>query len=296
MNHRRKPARLRTPGLAIAVSLAPGLVLFVSFFLVPTVVVVATSFSDWSSTGASFIGLENFSAVFDDRQFWYAARNTGFFVSAAVLVQIPLATLVALVLARRIRGWKVVRTLLFLPNMMSGAALGLLYVFAFNPRFGLVNGILRTFGLDDLTRDWLFDVDTAIWAVTSTWVFSIGLYVILILTEIHALPHEVHEAAQLDGATTLQREWHITVPLIRPVLGTCFLLAVLFTLSYFDGVFVMTGGGPADRTTTLVLYGYQAYSRGEWGRANAVGSVILVAGTLLILLVRRMGRLEVSER
>lgn len=282
--------------MAIASSLAPGLALYATFFLVPIGTLVATAFTDWSLHGVRFVGLDNFTAVLGDETFWLAARNTGTYILAAICIQVPLATVVALVLARRIRGWRLARLLLFLPNMMSGAALGLVYVFVFNPRFGLVSALLRATGLDGLARDWLFDVDTAIWAVTSTWVFSIGLYVILILTEIQSLPPEVHEAAALDGASTLQREWRITVPLIRPVVGTCALLAVLFTLSYFDGVYVMTGGGPADQTATLSLYGYRAYGDGDWGLANAVGALILATGTALILLVRRVARLEQSDR
>lgn len=278
------------------VSLAPGVALFAAFFLVPILMVLVTAFTDWSARRITFVGVDNFAAILTDERLWRSAANTGFYILAALVVQVPLATVVALVLARRVRGWKVMRTLLFLPNMMSGAALGLVYVFVFNPRFGLLNGLLRGLGWNELTRDWLFDLDSAIWAVTSTWVFSIGLYVILIMTEIQSLPPEVFEAAQLDGAGALQRELRITLPLIRPVLGTCALLAVLFTLSYFDGVYVMTGGGPGDRTATLSLYAYQAYTDGDWGVANAIGTIVLVTGVLLILLVRRLARLEVSDR
>lgn len=282
--------------LVVAASLAPGVILFTAFFVVPIGMVLSTSLTDWSARSLDFVGFENFDEILSDERFWRAALNTLFYVTAALLVQVPLATVVALVLSRRVRGWKFMRTLLFLPNMMSGAALGLVYIFVFNPRYGLLNGLLRAIGWDDLTRDWLYDLDSAIWAVTSTWVFSIGLYVILIMTDILSLPPEIHEAAELDGASVTRRELLITLPLIRPVLGTCALLALLFTLSYFDGVYVMTGGGPADRTATLALYGYRAYTAGNWGEANAVGSLILILGVALIVLVRWLGRLEVSDR
>lgn len=282
--------------VAIVASIAPGVLLFAVFYVIAMLTLVGTAFTDWSVGGAKFIGLDNFTRFIADDQFWMAIRNTAIFVLAAVVIQVPLATGVALILARRIRGWRVVRTLLFLPNMMPGVPLALVYVFVFNPRFGLLNGFLRAIGLEDLTRDWLFDVSTALVAVIATWIFIIGLFVVLILTEVQSLPVEVHEAAQLDGATAFQREWWITIPLIRPVVGTCMLLAALAALEYFAGVYVMTAGGPADQTMTLGLYSFLAYNRGEWGFANAVGFFTLVLGALIILTIRRIARIEESTR
>lgn len=282
--------------IAIFTSITPGLTLFALFFVTPIVVLTATAFARWNLRGLEFNGLDNYITILGDQQFWYAVVNSGAFVLAAVLCQVPLAVLISLILARAIPGWKQIRLLLFLPNMMSAAAIGLLYLFVFNPRFGLINGVLRATGLGGLTRDWLADVDTALWSVIATWVFSTGLYVVLLLNEIQSLPVEIQEAAQLDGANRRQREWWITLPLIRPVIGTCMLLAVLVALAQFEGVYVMTRGGPADRTMTLGLYSYLAYSRGEWGLANAVGLLMLVIGAALILLIRRVGRLEESPR
>ncbi|MFC0528591.1 carbohydrate ABC transporter permease [Phytohabitans kaempferiae] len=289
----RAPAGSR---LAIATSLAPGLVLFVVFYLVAIGTLAATAFTDWSLRGATFVGVDNFAVLVGDDRFWMAVRNTGFFIVASLVIEIPMATMVALVLARAVHGWRIMRVLLFLPNMMSPAALGLVFLFVFNARFGLINGALRAIGLDGLARDWLYDVDTAIFAVAATRVFTFGLYVILILNEIHSLPPEIQEAAQLDGADGWKREWWITLPLVRPVVATCTLLSVLGSLAVFEGVYVMTRGGPADQTITLGVYSYLAYSRGDWGLANAVGLVMLVTGAVLILLIRRLGRMEHSDR
>lgn len=280
----------------VLVSVLPGLALFVTFYVIAMGTLVTTAFTDWSVNSIRFVGLDNFTEFLTDGRFWMAVRNTAFFIAAALLVQIPVATMVALTLARRIRGWKTIRALLFLPNMISGAALGLVYVFVFNPRFGLVNAAMDAVGLGGLTRDWLADTGTALFAVTATWVFNIGLFVILILAEIHSLPREVGEAAQVDGANRVQHTWWITLPLIRPVVATCALLAALAALAQFDSVYVMTGGGPADRTLTVGLYSYDSYMTGDWGPANAVGLFILMVGVLLILLVRQLGRTEHATR
>lgn len=282
--------------LAIGTSLAPGLLLFVVFFLIAIGTLAVTAFTNWTIRGADFVGFDNFVQIFEDGRFQMAMRNTTVFVLAAVSVQVPLATLVALILARKIRGWRAIRVTLFLPNMMSGAAIGLVYIFVFNPRFGLVNGLLRVVGLDEWTRDWLVDINTAIWAVIATWVFFVGLFVILILNEIQGIPTEIQEAAQIDGAGRWQRDLWITLPLIRPVVATCMLLAVLAAFSQFENVYVMTAGGPADQTLTLGLYGFMAYSRGDWGLANAAGLLMLIMGAAFILIIRRIGRLESSDR
>lgn len=276
--------------------MAPGLILFAVFYLIAMFVLVVTAFTNWRLRGLEFIGLDNFAAILGDERFWIATRNSMIFVLAAILIQVPLATLLALILARAVRGWRTIRLALFLPGMMSSAALALVYVFVFNPRFGLLNGVLGAIGLDSLARDWLFDYNTALWAVIATWVFNTGLYVVLILNGVHSLPTEINEAAQLDGARRLQREWYMTIPLIRPVIATCMLLAMLTALGYFEGVYVMTSGGPADQTLTLGLYGYLVYSGGDWGLANAIGVLIFTLGAILIVLIRRLGRLEVSDR
>jgi raffinose/stachyose/melibiose transport system permease protein len=174
--------------------------------------------------------------------------------------------------------------------MVSGAALGLVFAFVYNPRYGLLNSLLAPLGLVEPDRDWLFDLTTALPAVAGTYVFLIGMFVVLILTEILSMPQEVQEAATVDGASTFQRHLRITVPLLRQVLGTCVLLGVLASVAFFDTVYVLTAGGPGDATITLGLYTFRAYNEGTWGMANAAGTLMIVAGVMVILVVRRVFR------
>ena len=286
---RRRP-RLEsaTPGMGrgIALSLVPAVLLFGAFFVVPLGVVLVTSISDWGPLGLEFTGLENYRILFADAAFWSAVRNTALFAAAAVFIQVPVGVAVAVVLARRFRGWRLLRTIYFLPNIVSGAALALVYVTFYNPRYGLLNQVLGAAGLDG-TRDWLFDVDTALPAVAATWVFTAGLVIVLVMAEIAAIPEEVYDAARVDGASRWAQTRHITLPLLRNAIGVCVILVLLFTLAYFDGVYIMTGGGPADRTLTLSLYAFQEYSNSNWGYANAVGVLLIALGLVAIVAVRR---------
>jgi raffinose/stachyose/melibiose transport system permease protein len=292
---RRGRREATTPGmrLGIALSLLPAIVVFTTFFLVPLGVVVVTSLTNWGPIGSSYVGLRNFRLLFSDHVFWQALRNTAAFSAAAVFIQVPVGVATAIILSRHIRGWRVLRTIYFLPNVVSGAALGMVYLTFYNPRYGLLNGMLGALGLSS-SRDWLFDVDTALPAVAATWVFTAGVIMIIVMAEIAAIPDEVVEAARVDGASRWQVTRHITLPLLRNIIGVCVILVLLFTLAYFDGVYVMTGGGPANHTLTLSLYAFQQYSDSSWGYANAIGTLLVVFGFIVIVAVRRLFR--VGER
>jgi raffinose/stachyose/melibiose transport system permease protein len=110
---------------------------------------------------------------------------------------------------------------------------------------------------------------------------------VLVMAEIASIPRELYEAAAMDGASALQRHRHITVPLLRNVVGTVVLITLLGYLALFDLVYILTQGGPDDATVTLTLYAFRAYSKDQWGYANAVGVFVVLSGLLLIVLVRR---------
>ncbi len=276
-------------GWPIFLSLLPGTLLFATFFLVPLGVVIVTSFSDWSVLGLRFIGLSNYTTLIHDSVFWQAAKNTAFYAAAGVLIQIPLAVIVAIILSQRIRGWRVLRTILFVPVVISGAAYALIFSNFYDASYGPLNRLLSVVGIGG--RDWLFNIHTAIYAIAGTYIFNIGFFMILVMTEITSLPLELSEAAEVDGASRLQRQRWITLPLLRHVIGTCVLLSLLSSVSFFDIVFILTGGGPDNATLSLTVYGYQVYANDQWGYANAIGVFIVGAGFILILATRRVFRL-----
>jgi ABC-type sugar transport system permease subunit len=277
-------------GLSIALSLLPVLTVFATFFLAPLVVLVVTSLTDWGGLEFKYVGLENFKTMFGDATFWKAVRNTALYCAAGVFVQVPLGCLVGIILAQHVRGWRVFRTILFVPFVISGAAYALIFALFYNPRYGLLNGALGAIGLGN-SHDWLYSSSTALPAVAATSVFIIGFSVVLVMAEIASIPRELYEAAEIDGASVVQRQWYLTLPLLRNVIGTLVLIRLLSELALFDLVFILTSGGPNDATVTLTLYGYQAYTNGAWGYANAVGVFIVIVGLMLIVGVRRAFRI-----
>jgi raffinose/stachyose/melibiose transport system permease protein len=279
----------RGMGWGIALSLLPGTALVATFFLIPLGVVVATSFSHWDVVGASYTGLTNYRDLLSDSVFWHAARNTLIYAAAGIFLQIPLAIFVALILSRRPFGWRLFRTILFVPVVISGAAYALIFANFYNASYGPLNRIVESIGLGG--HDWLFEVNTALLAVAGTYVFNIGFFMILVMAEITALPVAVSEAAVVDGASSLQRDLYVTIPLLRHVIGTCVLLSLLSSLSFFDIVYILTSGGPADATVSLTVYAFREYASGRWGYANAIGTVIVLVGFVLIVTTRRAFRL-----
>ncbi|GAB3227245.1 sugar ABC transporter permease [Glycomyces halotolerans] len=274
----------------VAVSLLPGAILFGAFFLVPFIVLTATAFSRWGGLDFTWTGLENYRRMFDDPVFFKAFGNTLFYAAASVFIQVPLGVAVGMVLALRPPGWRALRTVIFIPFVISGAAYAVIFSMFYNPRSGLLNNLLGALGMPG-DRDWLFDTATARWAVAGTFVFIIGFVVVLVMAEIASIPNELYEAASVDGASTWQQLTRITLPLLRNVIGTAILIRLLVDIGMFDLVFILTAGGPDDETATLALYAYRAYLSGEWGYANAIGSVIIVIGLALIVTVRRVFRI-----
>lgn len=295
---RRRRARSASPqqrpphgmGWPVALSILPGLLLFLIFFVIPLGMLLVTSLADWSGLGFSFLGADNFTAMAQDETFWKAAKNTMLYVGAGVFIEVPLGVIAGIILAQHVRGWKAFRTILFIPFVISGAAYALVFSLFYNPRYGLLNSTLDVFGLDS-RHDWLFETSTALPAVAGTFVFILGLVIVLVMAEIAAIPGELYEAAEVDGATPLQRQLKITLPLLRNVIGTIVLITTLGYLALFDVVFILTKGGPNDATTTLTLYAYDAYRNNAWGYASAVGVVIVIVGLVLIVGIRRLFRI-----
>lgn len=276
-------------GLPIALSILPGALLFTIFILVPLVVLAVTSFSQWSVLGLHFTGIANYERLFHDAVFWKAFTNTTLYAVAGIFIQVPLGVAIGMILAQRIRGWRIFRAVLFTPVVISGAAFALIFANVYNARYGLLNWALNLIGVDG--KDWLYNVHTALPAVVGTYAFNIGFFMILVMTEITAIPVEIMEAAQVDGARRLQRQLRIVLPLLRHVVGTCILLSLLGSLAFFDIVYILTSGGPGDATVTLAVYAFRQYTSDQWGYANAIGVFIVVTGFILIVTLKKLFRL-----
>ncbi|MEF3304704.1 carbohydrate ABC transporter permease [Paenibacillus sp. GYB003] len=273
--------------------IAPQLVMFLVFTLYPIVMSYVYSFFRWNGYGPlqQFVGLANFVETIHDPIFWNAFKNNFIFMVVLVVVQVPLALVVAMILnAVWLKGSAVYRAIYFLPVVTTTAVVGLVMRFIFGAYKGLVNEVLLKLGLLDKPVDWIGSIDTALIVVILVGIWkSFGMKMIYWLAGLQSLPKDVYEAAKVDGANALHLFRYITVPLLLPVGSVIVLLSAVNALHVFDLVKAMTEGGPAFATdmVDLYIYRYAFSSAGEArvGFASAAGIFYGIAVLLISLLL-----------
>ena len=269
-----KPARSLTPWLF----LAPALAMFGFAVLVPMVLTVGYSFTEWNGFGPmTFVGLDNYVTAATDPIF----RDSFLHVCLYILATLFLEVFVGLVLAgivSAVAGRLWFRVAIFTPVMLPMVVVAVLWSFVYNPDFGLVNATLGAAGLEELQRVWLADPATALAAVSvvSGWVYA-GFYMMIFYAAFRQIPHEVLEAARLDGAGEWSLFRRVKVPMIRSVLWVGVLLCVTGGFQGFDLFFVLTNGGPYGATEIPTTYLVKTVFRnGEVGYGSAMAVVLTV--------------------
>jgi ABC-type sugar transport system permease subunit len=261
--------------------LAPTLLLLGTFVVGPVLLDVPLSFMHYDMIAATgrWVGLDNYRALAADPVFWQAVAHT---LELAVGTAVPLLTLAvffALVLNRRVRGRAVYRTILFAPYVIPLVASSIAWIWMLSSN-GFVNEVLGlVLSVGGVT--WL---DSSAWALpgimlVTIWQF-VGYYTVLVLSGLQGIPHEIEEAARIDGAGELRLAWSVTLPLLSPTLLFCLVVSVIASFRVFDQIYVMTGGGPGTATMTLVFYLYQqGFAFLNTGSGASV-SVILLVGLM----------------
>ncbi len=274
-------------GKMIFLFLLPVLILFTAFFIYPLAYVIVTSFSKWNGfTAPQFFGFENYRYLFTDENFRLSLRNNIVWAMVLGFVQVPLACIMAMVLARKPKGWKFFRTVYFLPNVISQVALAMMWTAIYNAQNGVLNALLTFVGLGHLTNNWLGNMDTAFAAVIFQQVFYIGYFMIVILASRLSIPDSYYEAAELDGANLIQQEFHITLPMLKPILITTITLALAYGMRHFESTFLMTGGGPAHSTSVMGIMLYTDMQALRYGEGNAIGATLVIFGGATIGFIR----------
>jgi len=256
---------------------SPFFILFVVFFLLPSLAALVLGFFRWSSLGTpEFFGLRNYERLFADPIFWKSVKNTIFYSGVSLFVIVPLGLLEALALnSPRLRFSTFWRAIYFAPIVTSAVAISLVFRHLYNSQYGLINQMLLALG--GMPIDWLADgsyVKIAVMGVV-LWRWT-GLISIYFLAGLQSIPEELHEAAAIDGANGLQRFFRITLPLLRPVTLFVSVIVLIGSLQIFDDPQVLFGtanpGGPANAGLSIVQY---LYGRGIgqllYGYASAVG-------------------------
>jgi raffinose/stachyose/melibiose transport system permease protein len=217
--------------------------------------VALTSFTDYRLTLPTirFAGLKNYIRLFTDEAFFIAIKNTAVWILIHCVLHVALGTAIALVLYKKPVGWKFIRTVYMIPNIISNAAIGMIFVNVFNPRFGVINSLLRLIGHENWTKNWLMDSVTAFPAVTTTWFFFAGYTATIVLAQALSIDESLFEAARVDGASNWQTDFFITLPLLKKAIGTTMVMAAAYMLQMFDLIYITTGGGPGKATSNLPL-------------------------------------------
>jgi ABC-type sugar transport system permease subunit len=280
--------------------LAPALLLLGAFTYVPIGLEFSLSF--FSADGFAplkWIGFNNYLDAFHDSDFWGALLNNGWYALWTVTGKVSLALFIAILLNQKLRGRAFLRSVFFLPVVLSFVAVGIIWTLIYNYDYGIVNTALSSLGLGWLRHDWLGSPETAFGAVVlvDLWKWT-GFHIVIYLAGLQSIPGELHEAAALDGANSWQRFWKITVPLLKPFTAINVLLASLGSLSVFDLVYVMTQGGPVKATDVVMIEVYnQAFQFNRLGYAAAMSAIMLaliVAVSLVVL--KAFGQAALSKR
>jgi raffinose/stachyose/melibiose transport system permease protein len=277
-------ARARRRWATIALFLAPALALYLLLVVAPVVQAIYYSGFRWSGLGSldDFIGLENFRRAFSDDVFLGALKHNAIIIVLSLFVQLPFALAVALIVNARLHGRALLRILFFAPFVLSEVVTGVIWTLMLQPG-GLADAV------SPVDRQWLADPELVLYTVfvVVSWKYF-GFHMILYIAGLQQIPHELEEAAEIDGATKWQVFRHVTLPLLGPTIRISSFLSIIGAIQLFDLVWVMTGGGPVNASNTMATYMIDwSFQRFQFGYASAVAVIMLVISLAIALFYQR---------
>ena len=240
-------------------------------------------------TGWEFVGLDNYTRLFNDNLFWKSLRVTAYYTFALVPMGIVVGLSIAVLLNQKVKALGLWRTVYYLPAVVSGVAVAILWSWVLNPRFGLLNAGLRTVGISDPPR-WIYSETWAVPAFIIMGLWGAGGSMLLYLAGLQGIPTQLYEAADIDGANRWTKFWNITIPMLTPTIFFNLLVGIIGSFQVFTQAFIMTGGGPNNATLTMVLYLYrQGFQNLRFGYASALAWILF-----FIILVFTLGVVKSS--
>lgn len=267
------------PTLAPYAFIAPFYLLYVLFMIVPILAAVVLSTTQWAGLGSpTFVGLRNYAGLLTDTSFWTAMGNSGIYVLVSVLVVVPLSLLIAQALnAKGLRGRDLFRVTYFIPMVISPIVISLIFSMMLDTEFGLVNTLLKSvLGFGGV--DWLGDPTWAKVSLSFVMLWRwVGYLTIFFLAGLQAVPRELYEAAELDGAGTVRKFTTVTLPAIQPVTAFVVVTSFISAAQIFDEPYLLTRGGPGESTLSIAMFVFRAaFERQQFGYAAAAGVVLFV--------------------
>ena len=279
----------------VAALVLPGIAVMVFAMLVPLGFSLYYSFTDWAGFGdVHAVGWENYKAIFtQDPVFWRALWNTLLLMLATVFIQNPVAFALAALLAHvSARFSRILRTLYFIPAVLSLVIVAKLWVSILNPTYGILNKLLALVGLKSLAVSWLSNPHTALAAVIFIIVWQgFGWALLFYYAGLMTVPREIEEAARVDGANWFQTYLLVVIPYLLPVISAVVVIDVISSMKQMELIFLSTGGGPGHLTQFVSVYLYQkAFVAGEYGYGNALSVILVVLSVGLTLIIQRVMR------
>jgi raffinose/stachyose/melibiose transport system permease protein len=282
----------REQRIAYILLVTPAVLIYFCVMAFPTVFSIILSLTNYNggrifgNSRISFVGLDSYIKIFQDSYFYLALKNNMLIVLVSVFGQIPLGFILAYVLSRKlVRGTDFFQTMIYLPNVISAVIIGILFKSFYQSQDSVYMEIVRHF--NPAAEFTVNEYPMMPVLIVMLWMYT-GMYVIIFLANLQRIDTSIIEAAKIDGATEAQALWHIILPALSGVIVTSAILAISGSLKSFDLLFVMTQGGPANRTSVLSLYMYNKAFRGapNYPLANAISTVMVIISFILIGVTR----------
>lgn len=287
----------------IILFLLPASLLYFFFFLLPAIQAFQYSFYEWSGFGEekTFVGFANYAEIFQDKLFWLSFRNTMFILLVGGVVVFTVAFLMTIALNSGIKGKKLFRSLIFLPNIIATIALTTLWAYIYNPTFGLIKNIAEALGLEKLSNFIWTAPDKVFWSVLVAiiWI-QVGYYLVLLMAGVDKIPKEFYEAAEIEGANQIQKFFQVTVPLIWDVLSIAVVLYSIGALKIFEFPYAFYGQSVPSQLYTIGIYLYimgfgKRYPIYRLGYATAIGVMLLLSVVIIFVILRTLLKRDVLE-
>ncbi|NLF26326.1 MAG: sugar ABC transporter permease [Clostridiales bacterium] len=268
----------------------PAFLVFFILFLMPSIIGMYTSFTNWNamSEDMRFIGLANYSKIFGDSAVIRAFGNNIFYAALTSLFKGIFGLLLALALNRALKTRNILRTIFFLPMIISNLIVGLVFQQVFHPAHGILNEFLRLIGLGSLARGWIIEPGLVMWSSVAIEVWkAAGFNMVIFLAGLQSVPAEMYEACDIDGGNAWKKFVNVTVPFILPSIVINMLLNVISGLKVFDVIFALTNGGPGRSSEVISITIFNEFSYGNYGYATALNTLLFLALSLISIGVIR---------
>ncbi len=275
---------------------APGVLFFILFFIVPTLIGLFYSFQYWDMFSYRFAGFDNYVSIFTNPNVKVALPNTLIFAAVTTIGKVGIGFALALYINQKLITKQFLRVSFFLPAIISTIAVGIMFTSILHPTVGLLNQILDGIGLGNLKQGWLIDGDIAIYSISmiEIWKWA-GFTMIIFLAGLQSISKTYYEAAKIDGANAFQRFFNVTLPLIMPAFNNAFVLSLIGGLKVFDIVQSTTQGGPGNQTMVLNTIIYKSFGKGYYGEASAANAILsILVGVFAITCYKLFQKREVE--